>query len=553
MKSHLIAAIAVATTALVPISTVAQEQNRTAGNRSAETRSGTQAGQQQSKMAPQEFVNQAAVSNMFEIQSSRLAQEKARDDRLREFARQMVNDHSSAADQLRQAAQKQEQELALPNQLDEEHRQKLEQLRGMKGKRFDRNYVKMQIEGHEAAVELYRRYDQTGSEGPLRQFAERTLPTLREHQQSIQQIRDERFPNASIASRENAQQDQQSGEGAQIRIQRTPPSVMVDQASPHVTVQQARPTVSVHQAQPEIVVRQPRPTVTIDIPQPQITLRMPDPQVNVAQAEPKVTVQRARPQVQVQRSDEQAQVKVERAEANVDVRRQQASVEVNRAQGQPAVRYEREDPRVVVNRAEGQPEVRIERMTSDQSSARGQGMSRPAASQSADQNETSQQAAQGGTTARSADQSDTSQQAARRGTTAEERDRATQRLASSPEGQTQGSARSNADATPRRSVRVEVIEGMPVYNVRGERVGDVDTVVRNRAGRKYVVVADGGFLGFGEDKVAFPTERFWMRGDRLVIRGVTSDDLDNLADYRDQAATYTDLAENNTIEVRDWR
>lgn len=539
MRSYLIASIALATTALVPMASVAQEQNRAAGNQSPEGRSNMSVGQQKSTMAPQEFIDQAVVLNMFEVESSRLAQDKASDERVRQFARQMVSDHGSAADQLRQAAQKQGKRLAVPDKVDGEHRQKLEQLRAMQGKRFDRNYVKMQIEGHEAAVELYQRYTQTGSEGQLRQVAERALPTLREHQQSILQIRDEQFSNASVASRPNAQQDQQTGDGAQIRIQQTPPSVSIDQASPQVMVQLARPNVSVQQAQPEIVVRQPRPTVTIDIPQPQIILRMPEPRVNVTQAKPEVSVQQLRPQVQVQRSNDQAQVQVERDEANVDVRRQQPRIEVQQAQGQPVVHYEREDPRVVLNRAEGQPEVRIERMSSEQAGAVSQGQTAPGRSTASQQDP-------------SADQPVTSQQAARGGATAEEREGASQRLASAPEGQTQGSAGPNADELQRRSVRVDVIEGLQVYNVRGERVGEADTVVQNRAGRKYVVVADGGFLGFGVDKVAFPTERFWMRGDRLVIRGVTNDDLDNLADYRDQPTDYIDLAENNTVEVRDW-
>jgi predicted outer membrane protein len=552
MKSHLIAAIALATTALVPISATAQQQpNQATGNRSSDSRSTSPAGQQQSALAPQTFVNQAAVSNMFEIESSRLAQDKSQNQRVQQFANRMVRDHSSAADRLKQAAQQtQGQKLTVPGKVDDEHQQKLERLRGLEGRRFDRTYVRMQVQGHDRAVDLFRRYSNAGTDGELREFAEQTLPTLLEHQQAILDIRDELFPNAATASRGDGQQDQQTGEAAQIRIQRTPPSVRVDQASPRVTVQQARPNVSVQQEIPEIVVHQPRPTVTIDIPQPRITLRMPEPQVDVSQAQPDVSVQQPKPQVQVQRSKERASVQVERDEPNVDVRRQQASVEVQRAQGKPVVRYEREDPRVVVNRAEGQPEVRIERTSPEQERTANQEQA------TSSQAESSQPRQSGG-------QSDQSQRAVRGGSTVAERESAKQRLGSEEERQTQGAANQTQGSTnqtqglanqvPLRPVRVDLLEDMQVFNARGEDLGDVDAVVQDSAGRKYVVIAEGGFLGLGVDKVAFPADRFWTRGDRLMIRGVTDDDIDRMADYRDQPTAYSELAENATVRIRDSR
>jgi predicted outer membrane protein/sporulation protein YlmC with PRC-barrel domain len=531
MRLYLIAAVALATSALVPVHSSAQQQRNTnTGNPAAETRSTNDADRQQSSVRPQDFLDQAAVSNMFEIESSRLVQDKSDNGRLQQFARRMVNDHGKAADRMKQAAQQtQGADLSVQDRLDTKHQRKINRLQRMDGKRFDRTYVRMQIEAHQRAVDLFQRFVDSGAQGPLLQFAQQTLPTLREHQQSILEIRDEMFPNMSA--------DRRSGTGAQVQIQRTPPQVRIEQGSPQVTVRQARPNVSVDQSRPEIIVRQPQPTVRIDIPQPEITLRMPAPQVDVSQAQPEVQVQQQQPQVRLQRSDQQAQVQVERDQADVNIQRQQARVDVQRAQGQPSVRYEREDPRVVINRAEGQPKVRVERMAADQGRA-------------TDQEDTGRDRAMTDEQSRSASRSNTSQQTARGEATSEERDNAGRRLAASPSGQTEGSAGAT-DRAQRHPVAVSTLEGMQVLNVRGEDVGEVDAVVRNSTGRNYVVITDGGFLGFGEDKVAFPTDRFWRRGDHLVIRGVTADDLDNLADYRNQATNYAEV--DGTIDLRNWQ
>jgi hypothetical protein len=65
-----------------------------------------------------------------------------------------------------------------------------------------------------------------------------------------------------------------------------------------------------------------------------------------------------------------------------------------------------------------------------------------------------------------------------------------------------------------------------------------------------IYVAHGGFLGLGEDKVAFPLERFALRGnDRLVIRGVTEQDIEAMDNWRSQISTVRNLGENDQVNL----
>jgi predicted outer membrane protein len=132
-----------------------------------------------------EFVNQAATSGMFEIQSSELALDKSRDDRVREFAQHMVKDHTEASQKLKAAAGP----MTMPTTLDPEHAKMLQQLQQASGNDFTRNFVQMQLEGHQKAVTLFDGYAQSGDNPQLKQFAQETAPTLRNHLQQITQIR----------------------------------------------------------------------------------------------------------------------------------------------------------------------------------------------------------------------------------------------------------------------------------------------------------------------------------------------------------------------------
>src|SRR3954453_3754623 len=95
-----------------------------------------------------EFVTQAANSDMFEIQSSQLALNKAQDEKVHDFAQRMINDHTQASEKLKAAAKGQ----TLPTSLDQEHAQKLQQLQQVPADGFTRSYVQMQFEGHQKAV-----------------------------------------------------------------------------------------------------------------------------------------------------------------------------------------------------------------------------------------------------------------------------------------------------------------------------------------------------------------------------------------------------------------
>jgi len=48
----------------------------------------------------EEFVNKATISDIFEVQSGKLAADKAKNEDVKDFGEQMVEDHSATTDEL---------------------------------------------------------------------------------------------------------------------------------------------------------------------------------------------------------------------------------------------------------------------------------------------------------------------------------------------------------------------------------------------------------------------------------------------------------------------
>jgi putative membrane protein len=133
--------------------------------------------------SPQQFVDMGASSNMFEIESSRLALDKSQQEELRTFAQHMIDDHTAAGEQMMAAAQA--DGVTMPTEMQAKHQEMLDQLNAASNEEFDQLYTQMQVQAHEEAIGLFKGFAETGS-GQLQSFAQATLPTLEEHYTQIQ-------------------------------------------------------------------------------------------------------------------------------------------------------------------------------------------------------------------------------------------------------------------------------------------------------------------------------------------------------------------------------
>ena len=130
----------------------------------------------------QEFVNKAAVGGMFEVDLSKVALDKAKDQSVKDFAQKMIDDHGAANAKLETLAG--EQKLQVPAALDAKHKADLDALNSAAAP-VDDTYVKLQRDAHAEAVALFESYSHDGDNATLKTFAAQTLPTLKMHQQMV--------------------------------------------------------------------------------------------------------------------------------------------------------------------------------------------------------------------------------------------------------------------------------------------------------------------------------------------------------------------------------
>jgi putative membrane protein len=127
-----------------------------------------------------DFVTEASISDMTEIAAARIALEKG-DAEEKQFADQMVRDHSQTSDELKALVSSGQVQAAPPTALDDASQKKLDKLASGTPADFKSQYDPMQVDAHKSAVSLFERYAKGGDNAKLKDWAEKTLPKLQHH------------------------------------------------------------------------------------------------------------------------------------------------------------------------------------------------------------------------------------------------------------------------------------------------------------------------------------------------------------------------------------
>lgn len=127
----------------------------------------------------QQFVDAVAGSDMFEIESSRLAQENGTSEGVKSFAQMMIDDHTNSSTKLRDAAA-QATGVTVNPQMMPRQQQDLQALRDA-GENFDQTYAQQQVAAHEATLALLRSYAANGDNEALKTFAQETSTVVEGH------------------------------------------------------------------------------------------------------------------------------------------------------------------------------------------------------------------------------------------------------------------------------------------------------------------------------------------------------------------------------------
>ena len=133
-----------------------------------------------------DFIKEAAMSDMLEIDSAKLAEQKGNAAE-KTFAAQMIADHTKTSAELKGMVSG-DLKAAIPTALDDSSRKKLDKLKNAKPEDFASQYDPMQVSAHKDAVSLFERYAKGGDHPKLKDWAGQTLPTLQHHLEMAQDM-----------------------------------------------------------------------------------------------------------------------------------------------------------------------------------------------------------------------------------------------------------------------------------------------------------------------------------------------------------------------------
>jgi putative membrane protein len=142
---------------------------------------GTQSapGKQLSK-ADAGMMRDMAYTNISEVATAKIAQEKSKNEHVQSYAKQMIDDHSKAENELQQLAQT--KGVTLPAEPDKKHQAAAKKLSALSGDAFDRAYMKQAgIQDHTDARKLLMRVKDKATDADVKAAADKMLPTVEQH------------------------------------------------------------------------------------------------------------------------------------------------------------------------------------------------------------------------------------------------------------------------------------------------------------------------------------------------------------------------------------
>ncbi len=138
------------------------------------------------KVNDKKFLSEAAEGGLAEVELGKLAVQKSSDDKVKQFAQKMVDDHTNANEQLKQVAS--QDGVAVPDTLDSKHQSRIDKLSKLSGTQFDKAYLKDQQKDHQTDVREFTEEAQNGTDPKVKAFASSTLPTLQQHLQMVKSL-----------------------------------------------------------------------------------------------------------------------------------------------------------------------------------------------------------------------------------------------------------------------------------------------------------------------------------------------------------------------------
>jgi putative membrane protein len=143
---------------------------------------------QSTQLSPKdkEFLKMAAVSNMTEAHLGEMAEGKGAQTGIKDYGQMLVKDHTKAYQELTVLDSKLGQ--SIPKGINIRRDKAVEKLADLKGKRFDGQFLREEVQDHERTLAMFKREAQHGQDPDVKAYANQALPTMEEHLREAEKL-----------------------------------------------------------------------------------------------------------------------------------------------------------------------------------------------------------------------------------------------------------------------------------------------------------------------------------------------------------------------------
>ena len=140
------------------------------------------------EVSPAAFITKAVRSDMFEIRSGQLAQQRATSVELRSFAEEMVQAHNQSLQKLSDVAHAAGLMPREGIRLDVYQLEQMKELQAAAPGKFDTVYLQSQVAAHEDALDLFKKYGAQGQNPTLKDLAREITPVIQDHMNALTKL-----------------------------------------------------------------------------------------------------------------------------------------------------------------------------------------------------------------------------------------------------------------------------------------------------------------------------------------------------------------------------
>jgi putative membrane protein len=133
-----------------------------------------------------DFAVAAANGGMMEVELGKLAQQNGANQRVKDFGKMMVDDHTKVNDQLKSLATS--KNITLPASLGDDAQKHVNDLSKKTGKDFDKAYISMMVDDHKKDIKEFEKAGKDLKDNDIKNLAMQSLPTLQKHLDSAEAI-----------------------------------------------------------------------------------------------------------------------------------------------------------------------------------------------------------------------------------------------------------------------------------------------------------------------------------------------------------------------------